>query len=263
VPELPEVETLVRGLGDLCGAVIERVEVHDLRLNLPANIIETTTIEAITRRGKYIVFHLSGERLLIFHLRMSGRLVRCCTGGEQKHVRLSLHLTSGVIHFVNPRRLGTVTYSGNGFPYPVGIEPLGEAFTESQFREIVLGTRAPIKPLLMNQKKIAGIGNIYALESLWRAMINPNRPSNTLSDREIANLHVAVQVVLQEAISHMGSTLGNGVSDYRSSEGAQGGFQERFAVYGREGKPCPRCGAFILRMKQAGRSTYFCPSCQQ
>jgi len=263
MPELPEVETIVRGLSDLRGAVIRRVKVHDPNLTLPVNALVGTTIEAITRRGKYIIFHLSGGHLLIIHLRMSGRLVRCCSEKEQKYVRLSLHLNDGVIHFVNPRRLGTVTYSGDGFPYQLGIDPLGEAFTELQFREIVLASRAPIKTMLMDQKKIAGLGNIYAMEALWRAEIDPKRPGKSLLGEESNALHTAVQDVLREAIDRMGSTLGTGVSDYRNSAGREGAFQERFTVYGREGKPCPRCGESIQRMKQAGRSTYFCPLCQR
>lgn len=263
MPELPEVETIVRGLNDLCGAAIERVEVRDPRLNLPSTALTGQTIKAITRRGKYIVFHLSEGRSLIIHLRMSGRLVRYCSKEEQKYVRLSLHLDCGTIHFVNPRRLGTVFYSEDGFPHQLGIDPLEGAFTESRFREIVLVSRVPIKTLLMDQKKIAGIGNIYAMEALWRAEIDPKRPGKSLLDNEINNLHAAVQNVLQEAIEQMGSTLGTSASDYRTSEGEKGAFQDRFAVYGREEKSCPRCGESIRRMKQSGRSTYFCPLCQR
>ena len=263
MPELPEVETIVRGLDDLCGTAIERVEVRDPRLGLPADALEGRTIEAITRRGKYIVFQLSGGRSLIIHLRMSGKLARDCSEAERKHIRFSLHLDRGAIHFVNPRRLGTTLYSEDGFPHQLGIDPLETAFTPARLKDLVRASRTPIKTLLMDQKRIAGIGNIYAMEALWHAGIDPTRSGKSLADNEINALHTAVHHVLTEAIDRMGSTLGSGVSNYRNSNGTEGSFQERFAVYGRERQPCPRCGEPIQRMKQAGRSTYFCPNCQR
>ena len=263
MPELPEVETIVRGLNDLCGTAIARVEVRDPRLNLPANALAGRAIEAITRRGKYIIFQLSGGRSLIVHLCMSGKLARDFSEAERKHIRFSLHLDRGEIHFVNPRRLGTAIYSEDGFPHQLGIDPLETAFTPARLKALVRASRAPIKALLMDQKRIAGIGNIYAMEALWCAGIDPRRSGKSLADNEIVTLHTAVQHVLTEAIDRMGSTLGTGVSDYRNSNGAEGSFQERFAVYGREGQSCPRCGESIERIKQAGRSTYFCPHCQR
>jgi formamidopyrimidine-DNA glycosylase len=263
MPELPEVETIVRGLSDLRGAVIERVEVFDPRLCFPNKTLTGAVVETITRRGKYIVFEFSGGRSLAIHLRMSGRLTRSCSPKERKHLRFSLHLDRGTIHFINPRRLGTVTYSDNGFPYELGIEPLGEHFTPARLEEMVQASRAPIKALLMDQKRIAGIGNIYAMEALWQAKIDPRCPGKELSNTKTKALHAAVQGVLKEAITQMGSTLGTSVSDYRNTNGEEGTFQHRFAVYNREGEGCVRCGAAIERIKQSGRSTYFCPNCQR
>lgn len=263
MPELPEVETIVRGLSDFRGARIEKVQVIDSRLRLPVGEIVGAKIERIERRGKYIVFHLSGERLLIFHLRMSGRLIRACSPGEGKHSRLVLHLDWGVVHFVNPRRLGTVDYSKDGFPYRLGIDPLDQYFTAERLGKIVAASRAPIKVLLMDQKRIAGIGNIYSAEALWRAGIDPRRVGNTLTVAEVRTLHPAIVGVLQDAIDHMGTTLGETVSDYRNTAGDYGGFQDLLSVYGREGEPCRRCGKPITRIVQAGRSTYLCPGCQR
>lgn len=263
MPELPEVETIVRELSDLTEASIEQVQVVDPRLDLPLNEIVGTKIKKIERQGKYIVFRLSGKQLLIFHLRMSGRLTRTCSPEEVGHTRLILHLDRGKVYFINPRRLGTVEYSRNGFPHRLGIDPFDREFTPERLAEIATASRTPIKPLLMNQKKISGIGNIYSAEALWRARIDPRRAGNTLTKKEIRALHPAIVEVLKEAIDHMGTTLGDTISDYRNTSGEYGGFQEVLSVYGREGKPCRRCGKKIERIVQAGRSTYFCPGCQR
>jgi len=263
MPELPEVETIVRELSDLSGARIERLQVLDPRLDLPVHEIVGTKIKKIERQGKYIVFRLSGKQLLIFHLRMSGRLTRTCSPEEVGHTRLILHLDRGKVYFINPRRLGTVEYSRNGFPHRLGIDPFDREFTPERLAEIATASRTPIKPLLMNQKKISGIGNIYSAEALWRARIDPRRAGNTLTKKEIRALHPAIVEVLKEAIDHMGTTLGNTISDYRNTSGEYGGFQEVLSVYGREGETCRRCGKKIERIVQAGRSTYLCPGCQR
>jgi len=263
MPELPEVETIVRELSDLTEARIEQVQVIDPHLEIPLNKIVGTKIKRVERQGKYIVFHLSGKQLLIFHLRMSGRLTRTRSPEEVRHTRLILHLNRGKVYFINPRRLGTVEYSRNGFPHQLGVEPLGRAFTVECLEGIVAASRAPIKPLLMNQKKISGIGNIYSAEALWRARIDPCRAGNTLTQKEIRALHPAIVGVLKEAIDQMGTTLGDTISDYRNTSGEYGGFQEVLSVYGREGETCRRCEKEIERIVQAGRSTYFCPGCQR
>lgn len=263
MPELPEVESTVRGLARVNGARIDKVEVLDSRLDLPVQEIVGKTIEGIERRGKYILFCLSSGGDLIFHLRMSGRLTLACSPAEEKHTRLILHLGRVKVYFINPRRLGTVEYSRNGFARNLGIDPLDREFTPRHLGEIAVASRAQVKPLLMNQRRIAGLGNIYATEALWRSRIDPRRTGNTLTTKEVRLLHRAIVTVLREAIDHMGTTLGGAVSDYRNAFGNKGSFQNLLAVYSREGEPCPRCGEKIKRIAQTGRSTYYCPECQR
>jgi len=262
MPELPEVETIVRGLESLFPARIERLEVRDPRLALPVEEIVDEKIAGIERKGKYIVFPLVSGRSLVVHLRMSGRLVRSCSKQEEAYARLVLHLDRGKVHFVDPRRLGTVEYCSDGFPHPLGADPLDREFTKQRLGKIVRASRAPIKTLLLDQKRIAGIGNIYAAEALFTAKIDPRRPGKSLSEEEVAAAHSAVRSVLVEAIRHLGTTLGESVSDYRNSAGQGGRFQERLNVYGRGGEACRRCGQAVERIRQAGRSTYYCPGCQ-
>lgn len=260
MPELPEVETIVRGLRKtITGATVEKLQVIDPRISLPEKKIIGKRISAIERRGKYIVFRLSPSGSLIFHLRMSGRLLRVCPAGEGKYSRLVLHLDTGVLRFVNPRKLGTVEFSDDGFPHELGIDPLSPEFKERRLKSLLKTSRVPMKSFLMDQRKIAGLGNIYSAEALWRARIDPWRVANTITFKEARALHKGIVSVLQEAIEHMGTTF----SDYRDSEGNKGDFQRFLAVYGKEGEPCPRCGTMIERVKQAGRSTYFCPGCQK
>ena len=263
MPELPEVETIVRGLSTMRGARIDGLEVLDQRLALPVDEIVGKTIEGIERRGKYILLCLSSGGDLIVHLRMSGRLTLSQSSTEEKHTRFILHLDRGKVYFINPRRLGTVEYSGNGFPHNLGIDPFDLEFTPQHLEEIIMGSRALIKPLLMNQEKISGLGNIYAAEALWHAGIDPRRAGNTLKRKEIRALHPAILGVLQNAIDRMGTTLRDTVCDYHNASGDYGGFQDLLAVYGREKEPCPRCGEEIVRIRQAGRSTYYCPECQR
>jgi len=260
MPELPEVETIVRGLREaITGAMVEKLQVIDPRIALPEKEIIGKTIAAVERKGKYIVLRLEPRGSLIFHLRMSGRLLRVCAEGEGRYSRLVLHLDSGVLRFVNPRRLGTVEYADDGFPHSLGIDPTSPAFTARKLRKILAGSKSPIKVLLMNQRRIAGLGNIYAAEALWRAGIDPRRPANTMTSKEARALHRGIVSVLQEAIEHMGTTF----SDYRDSDGNKGGFQDFLAVYGKDGEPCRRCGTEIVRINQGGRSTYLCPGCQK
>ncbi len=263
MPELPEVETTVRGLQDLTGSRIERVVVNDRRLHLPCERLVGRVLSRIERQGKYVVYGLSDGSSLCVHLRMSGRLVHLASPSERKYTRLSLLLDRGRLDFVDPRRLGTVEYSQNDVPVNLGIDPTGRTFTKQRLGAIVSGSRAPIKALLMDQKRIAGIGNIYAAEALFAARIDPRRPGKSLSEKEVAAVHSGVRSVLAEAIRKLGTTLGETVSDYRQSSGESGGFQERLHVYSRKGEACHRCSTPIDRIKQGGRSTYFCPGCQR
>jgi formamidopyrimidine-DNA glycosylase len=264
MPELPEVETFVRGLQSIAGSRIEDAEVLDERLNLSAKPLRGAMIQSVERRGKHIVIGLGATGDLVIHLRMSGRLRLERTEAEIPYTRLILHLDSGeAVHFVNPRRLGTATLCRDGFVEILGVDPLSEAFTAEALAGIAAGSRAPIKHLLLDQRKIAGIGNIYAAEALWRAKLDPRRTARSLEGDEIAALHEAIVSVLLEAIDQLGTTLGTSVSDYKPTGEMPGGFQNLLSVYARESEPCARCSNTIERIVQAGRSTYLCPSCQR
>ena len=263
MPELPEVEIFVRGLQAVVGSTIVRAEVLDDRLDLDGSKLAKAQISSVERRGKHIVIGLGERGDLVVHLRMSGRLRLTRSERESKYTRLTLHLDSGErVYFVNPRRLGTAKHYGRGFTADLGIEPLSSAFTIESLAELASKSRSPIKPFLLNQRKIAGIGNIYASEALWRSGISPARETLSLSIEELSRLHRDLISVLNDAIDGQGTTIGNSVSDYHPAVGEQGEFQNHLSVYGRESEPCERCGTIVVRMKQAGRSTYYCTECQ-
>ncbi len=268
MPELPEVETIVRGLQPMVGARIRCIAVLDPRLTIGSQVsksdiaLRNREIEAVVRHGKYIQIVASGGGSLVVHLRMSGRLVVSCRDNELPYVRLRVELDRGTISFVNPRRLGTVDFVASGFPYELGIDPLSSDFTSERLGELLQTSRSPVKPFLLNQQKIAGLGNIYSSEALWRARVDPRRPANSLTSVEADRLRHEIVDVLQEAISEMGTSFGVSVSDYRSADGAGGSFQDRLAVYGRQGEACRVCETPISRLVQGGRSTYWCKNCQ-
>lgn len=263
MPELPEVETFVRGLNSVVHARITNAEILDDRLRLQGECLSGAVIQGIRRRGKYIVIQLAGRGDLVVHLRMSGHLRLERSDREVAYTRMILHLEDGrEIFFVNPRRLGTVVHCEKGFALPLGDEPLEATFTPARFAELATASRAPIKSLLLDQRKIAGIGNIYAAEALWRAGIDPRREAKSLGAQEATALHQAIVTVLSEAVDQLGTTIGTSISDYRPTAESGGSFQNHLAVYGREGKPCERCETKIQRVVQAGRSTCFCPACQ-
>lgn len=263
MPELPEVEIFVRGLQPAVGTTIVRADVLDERLGLDVAELAEARIHAITRRGKHIVLKLEARGDLVIHLRMSGRLRLHRSEQEIKYTRLILHLDSGeAVYFVNPRRLGTVALFPEGFKPRLGYEPLSSDFTVSALSDMARTCRSPVKTFLLNQQRIAGIGNIYAAEALWRAGISPDKPANTLTQDETSRLHGDIIAVLNEAIMGQGTTIGNSVSDYHPVIGEQGEFQNHLSVYGRESEACERCGTIIARMTQSGRSTYYCSECQ-
>jgi formamidopyrimidine-DNA glycosylase len=263
MPELPEVETFVRKLQPIVGGKIEHVDVLDDRLALDGSRFLGTTISAVERRGKYIVLRLAGQGDLVVHLRMSGRLRLSRSERETSYTRLILLLNTGhSVYFVNPRRLGTAVYYPAGFKTDLGAEPLASSFTPAGIIEMTSRSRSPIKSFLLDQRKIAGLGNIYAAEALWRSEISPAREARSLTEDEVARLHRGIVSVLADAIASQGTTIGNSVSDYHPDEGEHGEFQNHLSVYGREAEPCERCGTAIVRMKQGGRSTYCCSRCQ-
>jgi formamidopyrimidine-DNA glycosylase len=269
MPELPEVETIRRQLAPaLEGRRLERLEVLDPRWSEPAppaeveDALRGRLIERLSRRGKYLVFELEDDVYLVMHLRMTGNLL---LGREGSHVRVRFELDSGEeLLFADVRRFGTgVVLLGRDaledyFRARLGVEPLSPDFTSEVLRELGRNRRAPVKAFLLNQERIAGVGNIYADEALFRAHIHPLRPVGTLKRPQIAALRDAVVEVLEAGIDSRGATI----DDFRNADGAEGAFQDRFLAYGREGEPCVRCGRPIRKLRAAGRGTYVCERCQ-
>jgi len=275
VPELPEVETIRRQLAPaLEGKVLERLEVLDPRWCEPAPpeelaaAAEGRTIEAVTRRGKYLTLALSDEVHVVMHLRMTGNLLLVRPEDDdpgRRHLRVRFAVTGERLLFVDVRRFGTgVVLLGSEardlyFAARLGVEPLSPDFTADALRALAKGRRAPVKAFLLSQERIAGVGNIYADEALYRAGIHPLRPVGTLRRAQVADLRDAVVASLEAGIDARGATI----DDFRHSDGARGSFQDRFMVHLREGEPCGRCGATIRKLRAAGRGTYVCPRCQR
>ena len=281
MPELPEVETVRRGLLPVLeGQRIALAEVNrpDLRWPLPlgmADRLTSATVLALRRRSKYILADLSTGETLLIHLGMSGRiLISGAQVGEfhhahpapQKHDHVVLHMESGArITFNDARRFGAMDLMATGAEdrHPLlaslGPEPLGNGFSESYLGTALAGRRTPVKSALLDQGVVAGLGNIYVCEVLHRARISPRRLAGNLGGKRVARLVPLIRDVLAEAIAAGGSSL----RDYRQADGELGYFQHTFRVYGREGEPCPACATPILRIVQSGRSSFFCPSCQR
>jgi formamidopyrimidine-DNA glycosylase len=275
MPELPEVETIRRQLAPrLEGRTIERFEVTDARWSEPAapaevaDAVEGRAIEAVGRRGKYFDVELTDEAHLVMHLRMTGNLLLVSAGdaGDQPYVRVRIGLDDGAtVLFADPRRFGTgLVLLGDDardeyFSARLGVEPLSPEFTPDALRALAKGRRAPVKAFLLAQERIAGVGNIYADEALFRARIHPLRPVGTLRRAQLEALHDAVIESLEAGIDARGASI----DDFRHTDGARGSFQDRFLVHRREGEPCPRCGTAIVKLRAAGRGTYVCPRCQR
>ena len=272
MPELPEVETIRRQLAPhLEGRRLRRMEVLDGRWCEPAAAAEVEDavagrrIERVDRRGKYLVLELGDEVFLVMHLRMTGNLL--LAGEEElRHVRVRFELDSGErLLFADVRRFGTgVVLLGEAardeyFASRLGVEPLHEDFTTDALRALARGRRAPVKAFLLTQERIAGVGNIYADEALFRARIHPLRRVGVLRRAQLEALRQAVVESLEAGIDARGATI----DDFRNVDGAAGAFQDRFLAYGREGEPCVRCGTPIRKIRAAGRGTYFCPQCQR
>jgi len=223
-------------------------------------------IAAVERRGKYLLWRLESGRTLVVHLRMTGSLLHFPAGDlpADAHRRATLALDTGAaVGYRDVRRFGTWELLDDGHLRPylasrLGPEPLAPSFTSARLARIVAGRRAPIKAVLLDQRRIAGIGNIYADEALWRARIHPRRPAGELDAPEIAHLHRAVRAALRRGVELNGSTL----RDYVTPDGEGGGMQHEFHVYGRLGEPCDRCGRPIERIVVGGRGTWLCSRCQ-
>lgn len=281
MPELPEVETVRRGLEPvLVGRRILKAEVRrpGLRWPFPPGLAARLTgarVAALRRRSKYLLADLDGGETLIAHLGMSGRmLVSGAAVGAfhhphpapEKHDHVVLDIEGGArVTFNDARRFGaldlwpTAGLEGHRLLAGLGPEPLGNAFSGAHLAARMAGRLAPAKAVLLDQRVVAGLGNIYVCEALWRARVSPLRPAGEVTAAEVEAIASAVRAVLADAIAAGGSSL----KDYRRADGELGYFQHSFAVYGREGEPCPRHdGGTVARAVQSGRSSFFCPACQ-
>lgn len=283
MPELPEVETVKRGLAlVLTGRTILRAEARrpDIRFPLPVRFEERltgATILTLRRRAKYVLADLDTEETLVAHLGMSGRFSVVndlggfgigdyvySTGANPKHDHVILHVSGdNTVIYNDPRRFGfmdiiaTDALDSARWFIGMGPEPLSNYFSGAVLSAALASRKSPIKAALLDQRVVAGLGNIYVCEALFRSAIAPTRLASSLTVTENERLVVAIKDILTEAITLGGSTL----RDFKDSDGASGAFQERFDVYGREGAPCS-CGGNIARLVQSGRSTFWCSTCQ-
>jgi len=287
MPELPEVETVRRGLAPaLVGARLARVEARrpDLRFPLPQGFVQRLTgarIAALNRRAKYLLAPLDRGDTLVMHLGMSGRFeveagaparrsgdFVYAAPADPKHAHVVFETEAGArVTYFDPRRFGymdlipTAELADHPWFAGLGPEPLEPGFDAAHLARAFAGRRQSAKTLLLDQRVVAGLGNIYVCEALHRARVSPLKPAAEISARKLTQLVSIVRLVLEEAIAAGGSTL----RDYAGADGALGYFQHRFQAYGREGEPClaPRCRGVIARAVQSGRSTFYCPECQR
>ena len=295
MPELPEVETIRRQLAPLVeGRRLARIEILDPRWSRPlapaelADALVGRRIERLERRGKYLVWCLQDEVFLAQHLRMTGAVL-CEPSPEPAHVRVRIELGAPRrtpewearlprpprsarspgprrrrLVIVDPRRFGTGELllgqdaMERFFAGRLGLEPFDERFTARHLRALARGRATPVKAFLLDQRRVAGVGNIYADEALFRAGIHPLRPAGRLSLGQCARLREGVLEALREGIDARGATI----DDFRHVDGVRGSFQNRFLVHRRAGLPCPRCGATVVKLVVAGRGTYVCERCQ-
>lgn len=272
MPELPEVETIRRQLAPhLEGRTVVDVEILDprwTRPDPPAPVeagLRGALVKRVARVGKYLIWELSGARYLLMHLRMTGALL-FDPAVEPPHTRVRFTLDAGHhVTYVDPRRFGTgrLLYGGAArdayLAARLGIEPFTPEFTVEHLRQLARGRRAPVKAFLLDQRAVAGVGNIYADEALFRAAIHPLRPTGRLTVAELGRLRDAIEAALAAGIEAEGASI----DDFRHIDGARGSFQDRFLIHRREGEPCPRCGTTIRKIGVGGRTTYVCEKCQR
>jgi formamidopyrimidine-DNA glycosylase len=274
VPELPEVETVRRRLApSLEGRVWRNVEISDPRLTRPLDPVEVAReldgerVDRLDRRGKYLIVRFESGRALLVHLRMTGSFEHSADGelADDPYRRAAVELDDGAeLSYRDVRRFGTwlLLEPEDVEAYiddRVGPEPLGDAFRSRDLAARLAGRRAPIKAAILDQRTVAGVGNIYADEALWRAKLHPLRPAASLDAKEVQALHRALRKALETGLERQGSTL----RDYRLPDGGSGSMQDEFKVYGRGGDPCERCGTPIDKIRVAGRGTWYCPHCQR
>jgi len=288
MPELPEVETVRRGLAPAMeGERFDKVEVRrgDLRWPLPrgfAQKLHGKLVEGLGRRAKYLLADLSSGDVLLMHLGMSGsfRVGKNSTPGTYYHERskstahdhIVFHMSNGkTVTFNDPRRFGSMKLVPRArleqepLLRALGPEPLGNEFNAAMLAKACAGKKTSLKAALSDQRVVAGLGNIYVCEALFRAQLSPRRQASTIADRNVGpneraeRLVEAIKAVLMDAIEAGGSSL----RDHRRADGSLGDFQHNFRVYDREDEPCPHCKGKIKRIVQVGRSTFYCPSCQK
>jgi formamidopyrimidine-DNA glycosylase len=273
MPELPEVETVRARLEPaLLGRVFDSVEILDSRLTRPLDPVELVAelrgerVTAVDRRGKYLLVRFEGGLVLVIHLRMTGsiRHTREEESIAEPHVRAVVTLDDGSnIIYRDVRRFGTWLALRedelDGYlAERLGREPLETTFSAQVLAERLRHRHAPIKAALLDQRTLAGMGNIYVDEALWRARLHPQRPAGELDQPELRSLHRGIRAALEAGITRQGATL----RDYRTPDGGRGRMQDEFKVYGRGGEPCLRCRTPIEKLRVAGRGTWFCPRCQ-
>jgi formamidopyrimidine-DNA glycosylase len=287
MPELPEVETVCRQLEpEIEGRRIERLEVYDERWSRPVapgrleESVSGRTIEGLGRRGKYLLLALDGKQTLVMHLRMTGNLVlvdgarkldpsegmRLYEGersAEERYLRARFVLDDGrELWFTDPRRFGEAfliddAELGARFER-LGVEPLSDAFTPETLGELAAGRTVPLKSFLLDQSRVAGVGNIYADEALFRARLHPLSPAGSMRPEHLRELRDGIVAALEAGIDGGGASI----DDFRDGRGEPGTMQDEFLVHTRVGEECPRCGETIVRIVVGGRSTYYCPGCQ-
>jgi formamidopyrimidine-DNA glycosylase len=271
MPELPEVETVRRQLAPrLEGRMLLAYRVSDARWTAPHEPGEVLgplvgrRVEALTRRGKYLIAAFEDELFLLLHLRMTGNLLYDAEPGAPYTRAIMGFDDEHTLSFADPRRFGTAALLAGQpmldafFDARLGVEPFSDAFTAEHLHALARGSRAPVKAFLLDQRRIAGVGNIYADEALFRARVHPLREAGRLTRAQWALLRDTVREALQEGIDANGATI----DDFRDLDGARGSFQDRFLVHRRAGEPCPRCGGPVRKLLAAGRGTYVCERCQ-
>ena len=269
MPELPEVETIRRNLAPhVEGRTLQRLEILDPRWSRPlaprelADAVEGRRVERLGRRGKYLIWELQDEAYLLVHLRMTGNLL--IDPVEPSHNRVWFELGDHRLAFTDPRRFGTgeLALGEDGLDAflagRLGVEPLDGGFTAEHLYALARSSRAPIKAFLLDQKRVAGVGNIYADEALFRSRIHPLRPANRLTRAQCAALRDAVVASLEAGIAAKGATI----DDFRDPYGVSGTFQNEFLIHLREGEGCRNCGRPVRKLRAAGRGTYVCERCQ-
>ena len=273
MPELPEVETVRTSLEPvLLGRTFERVAIDDPRLTRPfdpqavARELEGERVASVERRGKYLVVRFESGRVLLVHLRMTGsfRHVPAGVPADGPHTRAVVRLDDGSdVTYRDVRRFGTwllvePSELDTYLAARLGEEPLARGFGPAALAGRLANRRAPLKAALLDQRTLAGLGNIYVDEALWRARLHPLRPANSLDADEVRALHRGIRAALRMGIARQGATL----RDYAQPDGTRGSMQHEFKVYGREGEPCDRCGIPIAKTRAGGRGTWYCPTCQ-